>query len=73
MAQGKKKVMLVIELENSKSQYYISLNRQEYTLYPDEEEILLQAGLTAKIKSFNRSENGEWTTFYLYISDKMVS
>jgi uncharacterized protein YacL (UPF0231 family) len=43
----KKKVLLKIKVENKKSQFYISLNRADYTLYLDEEEILLQAGLSA--------------------------
>ena len=69
----KRKVLLKITVENKKSQFYISLNRADYTLYLDEEEILLQAGLSAKVTQVSKSHDGEWTIFNLYISDKMVT
>lgn len=45
----KEMVLLVIYMENESSKYYINLNRDDYTCYPDEKEVLLQAGLTAEV------------------------
>ena len=42
-------VILKIKLENKESNYFICLDRPEYTIYPDEDEILLQSGLKAKV------------------------
>lgn len=42
-------VLLKIRIENETSKYFISLDREEYTFYPDEKEILLQAGIVAKV------------------------
>ena len=46
-------VLFKIELENKHSKYYISLDKEDYSVYPDEKEILLQAGLMAEVKSFS--------------------
>ena len=66
--------MLNIEIENQKSKYYICLDREEYTVYPHEKEVLLQAGLVAEIKSVSRTEDkfGEWVVFNLLISDRAI-
>ena len=44
-------VLLKITIENQKGKYFISLDNSEYTLYLEEKEILLQAGLVAKVIS----------------------
>lgn len=44
------KVILEIRMENRKGKYYICLDREDYSLYRDEREVLLQAGLVAKIE-----------------------
>ena len=50
------------------------MDRSEYTCYPLEREILLQAGISAKVEfSYEKSVNGEsFTVFYLYISEELV-
>ena len=40
-------VLQVITMENESSKHFISLDREDYSSYLDEKEILLQAGLTA--------------------------
>ena len=42
-------------MENKKGKYYVCLDRADYTLYLDEKEVLLQAGLIAKIKNLRSS------------------
>ena len=67
-------VVLAIEMENKSGLYYICLDRHDYSVYPDEKEILLEAGLIAEVKSFVEIEDnhGKLTMFNLHISDKMV-
>jgi hypothetical protein len=36
-------------MQNESQKHYISLDREDYTCYPDEKEILLQAGITGQI------------------------
>ena len=64
----------MIEMENKSSQYYVCLDRPDYTLYLSEEEVLLQAGLIAKVKSIEEldDENGTVTIFNLQISESMI-
>ena len=45
-------VILRITMENESNKLYLNLNRSDYSCYPNEKEILLQAGLIAKVKSF---------------------
>ena len=40
-------VVLRIRMENKHGKYFICLDREDYTLYLDEREVLLQAGLVA--------------------------
>ena len=65
-------VILRLKIENKKSKYFICLDREDYTIYLDEQEVLLQAGLIAKIESYEVSDDGELTIFNLWVSDKMV-
>ena len=44
-------VILRITMENESNKLYLNLNRSDYSCYPNEKEILLQAGLVAKVKS----------------------
>ena len=43
----KLEVVLKIRMENKHGKYYFCLDKDEYTLYLDEQEVLLQAGLVA--------------------------
>ena len=67
-------VILKIRFENETSKYYICLDIPDYTMYTDEQEILLQAGLKAKVESYEivNDNYGERTIINLYISDQMV-
>lgn len=47
MDHDKEEVVLKIYLENKKIKPFICLDRPDYTIYPDENEILLQSGLKA--------------------------
>ena len=63
-----------MRLENKKSKYFVSLDRKEYTLYPEEQEILLQSGLKALVESVQTVEDksGTVTIMNLCIKDEMV-
>jgi guanylate kinase len=44
-------VLLRITMENETGKHYFFLDRAEFTNYPDEQEVLLQAGLMARVIS----------------------
>ena len=48
------------------------MDRPDYSMYLEEKEVLLQAGLRAKVESFEEKFEGRLTIFNLYISDQMV-
>lgn len=64
-----------ITLQNESGKHYICLDKSDYTCYPFESEILLQAGISAKVEfSYEKSVNGEpFTVFNLYISEEQVN
>ena len=72
--EGKEKVLMKITLQNESGKHYICLDRSDYTCYPLEREILLQAGISARVEfSYEKSVNGEpFTVFNLYISEEQV-
>ena len=72
MSEDKGEVILKFTLENKNSKCYVCLDREDYTIYPDEEEILLQAGLVGVVRDVKISKDGKLTTFDIYISDKLV-
>ena len=43
--EGNLKVLLVIKIMNETGKHYFSLDTKDYSCYPEEQEILLQAGL----------------------------
>ena len=68
-------VILSITFENKESKYYICLDKAEYTVYLNEKEVLIQAGLKAKVESVevkNEHTDCPITVFNLYISDASV-
>lgn len=54
-------VILKITLENKKGKYYFCLDKRDYTMYLDEEEVLLQAGLIGQVQNVSVSDDGEIT------------
>ena len=46
----KVEVILKIRMENKYGKYFMCLNTEEYSIYPDEQEVLLQSGLIAKVE-----------------------
>ena len=67
--------MLKIEIQNLKGRYFISLDRDDYTAYPDEKEILMQAGLSSKVVSYQEetlNSGKKLTTFHLQINDDLI-
>ena len=64
-----------ITLENESGKHYISLDRFDYTSYPEEREVLLQAGISAKLEFVYKEKiNGElFTVFVVYIQEKLVN
>ena len=56
---------------NETGKHFISLDRKDYTCYSDEVEILIQAGLRFKVKSYEvqKITGGEITVFSLEISE----
>jgi hypothetical protein len=65
-------------MTNESGKHYFSMDRDIYTCKPDEKEILLQAGLTAKIMNVREEtrcvmmEEIDVTVFELSISEKQV-
>ena len=60
-------------MKNESGKHYVSLDRDDITCYPDEMEILLQAGLSAKVNDVKEieEESGDRITIIdLYISEK---
>ena len=59
-------------MENESNKHYLCLNRPDYTCYPNEKEVLLQAGLKAKVISFAYEEHNNETiaVFELHITEK---
>jgi hypothetical protein len=51
-------VILQITFENKEGKYYICLDKPEFTVYLEEKEVLLQAGLKAKVESFEVTDEG---------------
>ena len=43
-------------IENESGKHFISLDRPDITCYPEEEEILLQAGIKAKVTKIETEE-----------------
>lgn len=65
-------VIMKITIENQSNKHYLCLNRSDYTCYPDEREILLQAGLIAEVISVKKEYKDGWdpvTIFDLKISE----
>ena len=71
-SKEKHEVILQIKLENKHSKYYICLDREDYTMYLEEKEVLLQAGLVGKVEEIKTKNDGKLTIFKLFISDEMV-
>jgi uncharacterized protein YacL (UPF0231 family) len=65
-------VILSIKFENKSEKPYICMDRSEYTVYLDEKEVLLQAGLKAEVMSVQFIDGSDITVFDLYISDASV-
>ena len=65
-------------MQNESCKHYVCLNRPDYTCYMDEEEILLQAGLFAKVENVREDEymlegvKQRATVFELYITEKII-
>ena len=65
-------VILRFKVENLENRYFICLDKEDYTLYPEETEILFQAGLVAKIESIEEEKDGDPMMFNLVISDRLI-
>ena len=72
-------MLLNILIENERQMLYVNLNREDYSCYSDEQEVLLQAGLSFKLLSVEKQTMGRGpteqtlTVFNLYISDASVN
>jgi hypothetical protein len=44
-------VLIKITMKNESGKHYFFLDKPEYTMYPDEKEVLLQAGIRAKVNN----------------------
>ena len=55
-SDGKQIVLLKLRIENESGKHYFPLDSSEFTLYPDEKEVLLQAGIVAKVCSVVQEE-----------------
>lgn len=67
-------VLLIVDMENETGKNYISLDRPDYTAYPDEQELILQAGIICKVVSVSTEKqmSDTITVFRLKTSEKMV-
>ena len=63
-------VLMAITLENETGKHYFSLDTIDYSCYPSEREILLQAGLIFKVQKVE--EEDDLTIIHLYTSEKNV-
>ena len=63
-------VLLRIYLKNESAKHYFSLDNKDLSLYPDEQEILLQAGMISRIMSYEKKN--ELHIFSLESSEKLV-
>ena len=63
-------MLLKITFENESGKYYFALDSDKYTVYPDEQEILLQAGLVFQIVSVR--EEGYLTVIEMRSSEKKI-
>ena len=70
-SEGHSIILLKIHLENESGKHYFSLDSAQFTLYPDEQEILLQAGLITNV--IDVKEEGEMTVFELTTSEKLIN
>ena len=50
-------VLLIILIENESGKHFVRMDRDDITCYLDEKEILLQAGLKAKILKVEKQQN----------------
>lgn len=66
------KVVLKFRLENKRSKYFICLDRPDYSMYPEEKELILQSGLKAKVERVVENEDEDLTIFNLVVTDDMV-
>ena len=57
-------------MKNESGKHYFSLDSSNYTLYPDEQEILLQAGLSTKV--IRCEEHKNITIFELSTSESLI-
>lgn len=70
----KDQVLLKITIENESGKHYVLLDKDYYTCYPDEKEILLQAGLSATVIKVEKERYGNdvITVFHLHFSESLV-
>ena len=55
-------MLLNIRIENERQMLYVNLNRDDYSCYSDEQEVLLQAGLSFKLLSVEKQTMGRGPT-----------
>ena len=67
-------VLLKINMKNETGKYFISLDKPDQTAYPDEKEILLQAGIICDLEKVTKEKvmADEVTVFHLKTSEKLV-
>ena len=68
-------VILIITIKNETGKYYFSLDSKDYSNYPEENEILLQAGLIFEYHGhsvINLTQETTITEIYLSTSEKLV-
>ena len=63
-------VLLSIKMKNETGKYYFSLDQPEYSNYPNEREILLQAGLIFKFEKIE--DDVDMKIIYLSTSESMI-
>ena len=63
-------VLLVIKIKNESSKHYFCMDKPDYTCFPDEKEILLQAGLVFNLDEFSR--DSKINKIYLSTSEKKI-
>ena len=59
-----------IQMENESGKHYFSLNTAEFTLYPEEKEILLQAGIVGRVVKYEKVK--DLNIFHIKISERWV-
>ena len=69
-------VIFRIRLENESGKYLFNMDSESYTMYPEEEEVLLQQGLPFTVMAVEEMEDAEsqnkYSEIQIYTSESLI-